>query len=287
MGRQAKVDQPMNVVNSDHLTPPIWPEPFVLIIGPALQHAQADTTEQALRRMGLRPRKLPDDDPDPIARFGTPSFRLSLGPLSVRAGPAGNRALDAADPAHPSTSLLAASLPRGWRTGDQCWMLVPETDEAERATEDWPTRMREFFKVALLLIDLFDASHIFWSPALLWSDAGQFRASVAEMLASGMPPVLHLVAFRHYDTQAGQRVGTRGLSLFAGQELEGSLPGGWTVADMVKRLARLALDIMLNGPIGGRQRVRGLEAGEWITLSPTGTDGGGGSPVLVEFGKAH
>lgn len=54
---------------------------------------------------------------------------------------------------------------------------------------------RELFKLMLLLIDLTQADQIFWSPAGLWSDAWAFRAAVAEMLASGMPPVLHLVAF--------------------------------------------------------------------------------------------
>ena len=100
--------------------------------------------------------------------------------------------------------------------------------------------MREFFKMMVLLIDLFDASHLFWSPARLWSDASQFRASIAEMLASGMPPVLHLVAFRRREGAGGASMGTRGLALFAGQELEAPVPDGWTVAEMVRRLSRLA-----------------------------------------------
>src|SRR3546814_15721579 len=86
----------------------------------------------------------------------------------------------------------------------------------------------------VLLIDLFDASHIFWSPARLWSDAPQFRASIAEMLASGMPPVLHLVAFRRKDLRSGASITTRGLALFAGPELEARIPNGWTVAEMVQ-----------------------------------------------------
>ncbi len=274
----------MNVASADAHILPVPPEPFALIVGPALQRAGADALEQAIRRIGLRPQRVEGDDRD--ERVGMPGFRLSFGALSVLAGPATNTALDAADPAHPSTSLLAASLPRDWRTGGQCWVFVPEEGAGQAQPEDRPTRMREFFKMMVLLIDLFDASHIFWSPAKLWSDAQQFRASVAEMLVSGMPPVLHLVAFRRHDTGQGDRVGTRGLALFAGQELEGELPGGWTVAEMVKRLARLALDIMLNGPIGGPERVRGLDPDEWVTLSPQAASGGR-SLVLVEFGRGH
>lgn len=275
----------MNVASADAQILPVPPEPFALIVGAALQRADTDALERAIRRMGLRPERLDNDSIDD--RIGVPRFRLNFGPLSAIAGPAGDNALDSADPVHPSTSLLAASLPREWRAGGQCWMFIPEEGAGETTPEDRPARMRDFFKMMVLSIDLFDASHIFWSPARLWSDAQQFRASVAEMLVSGMPPVLHLVAFRRHDSGQGDMVSTRGLALFAGQELEGRVPGGWTVAEMVKRLARLALDIMLNGPVGGPERVRGLDAGEWVTLSPQISGSGGRSLVLVEFGGGH
>src|SRR3546814_3097868 len=77
-------------------------------------------------------------------------------------------------------------------------ILTPGAEDA--ASVLTPAATREFFKLVVLLIDLFDASHIFWSPARLWSDAPQFRAAVAEMLASGMPPVLHLIAFRRRES---------------------------------------------------------------------------------------
>lgn len=78
---------------------------------------------------------------------------------------------------------------------------------------------------------------------------------------------------------------TRGLALFAGQELEARIPAGWTVAGMVRRLSRLALDMVLNGPVRHARTMRGLEAGEWIDLSP-GTDGGSQrSTVVVELGR--
>lgn len=270
----------MQMGQSDASILPVPPEPFALIVGRAMPDGTPTAAEAGLRRMGLRPESLAADTIGD-ARLDGPLFRLRFASMSLLAGRASDEALDLADPRHPSTSLLASSLPKGWRTDGHCWLFVPEGDD-RAGTE--PVRMREFFKTMVLLIDLFDASHVFWSPARLWSDAPQFRASIAEMLKSGMPPVLHLVAFRHRETGAGAVVRTRGLALFGGQELEGRMPPGWTVAEMIKRLARLALDVILNGPVAGRQRMRGLDTGEWVALAP-GDAGAAHSTVLVEFGS--
>ena len=272
----------MDAGNIDALILPVPPEPFALIVGTAMQGRPAEALETALRHMGLRPERVAHE----VAGIAAPQFRLCFGAVSVLAGPAAAAARDAADPDDPSTSLLAASLPRDWRQDGHCWMFVPEAGQASAAATAQPTQMREFFKMMVLLIDLFDASHLFWSPARLWSDASQFRASIAEMLASGMPPVLHLVAFRRRDGAGGaEEIGTRGLALFAGQELEAQIPEGWTVADMVRRLSRLALDMMLNGPLNGARTMRGLESGEWIDLSLSPGGSGQRSTVIVEFGR--
>lgn len=277
----------MDVGNSDALILPVPPEPFALIVGVARPDGSVDAVEASLRRMGLKPERIDHEGGDIAERIAMPCFRLAFGAVSVRAGPAAEAALDFADPEHPSTSLLAASLPQKWRESGACWIFVPERDpQAPEASTEQPTRMREFFKMMVLLIDLFDASHIFWSPARLWSDAPQFRASIAEMLASGMPPILHLVAFRRRDNGDGASIGTRGLALFAGQELEARIPGGWTVAEMVKRLSRLALDMMLNGPVRYPRTMRGLEAGEWIEMLPPPENAGRRSIVIVEFGRS-
>lgn len=279
----------MDVGNPDALILPVPPEPFALIVGAAMQGGSSEAVETALRRMGLRPERVDGDGADVATRIAAPRFRLTFGAVSVMAGPAAGAALDLADPDHPSTSLLAASLPRRWRESGVCWIFIPEEDPKRDGTPGpstvQPTRMREFFKMMVLLIDLFDASHIFWSPARLWSDAPQFRASIAEMLASGMPPVLHLVAFRRRENGADASMGTRGLVLFAGQELEARIPVGWTVAEMVRRLSRLALDMMLNGPVQHARTMRGLEAGEWIELLPPLRSTGQRSTVVVEFGR--
>src|SRR3546814_21064180 len=119
--------------------------------------------------------------------------------------------------------------------------------------------MRASFQMMVLLLDLFDASHVFWPPARLWSDAPQFRAAMAEMLVSGMPPVLHLVAFRRGEKGGAAVVRTRGLMLFAGQEIAAPIPAGWTIAALVTRVARLALDMSLNGPLLAAQATPGLQ----------------------------
>ncbi len=277
----------MDVGNSDALILPVPPEPFVLIVGAVKQDGSGETVEASLRRMGLKPERIDHAGGNIAERIGVPRFRLRFGAMSVVAGPAAEAALDFADPGRPSTSLLAASLPQKWRENGSCWLFVPEREPgAPESSTEQPTRMREFFKMMVLLIDLFEASHIFWSPARLWSDAPQFRASIAEMLASGMPPILHLVAFRRHDVGDGASIGTRGLALFAGQELEARIPDGWTVAEMVKRLSRLALDVMLNGPVQYPRTMRGIEAGEWIEILPPPENAGRRSTVIVEFGRS-
>src|SRR3546814_6680888 len=114
------------------------------------------------------------------ARIAAPCFRMAFGAVSILAGPADGVALDRADPDHPSTSLLAASLPRGWRESGDCWIFIPENPRAAAPPET--TRMREFFKMMVLLIDLFDASHIFWSPARLWSRSEEQTSELQSLM---------------------------------------------------------------------------------------------------------
>lgn len=253
---------------------PAAPAPFAMIVG----GLSGDNSEASFRRMGLRPELVPGEAAASAARI----YRLHLGTVTALIGPAAVGELDAADPRHPATSLLAARLPAGWQAEGQVWTLVPEGTDGGTIEA---MRLREFFKMAVLLIDLFDASHIFWSPARLWSDAPQFRGAVAEMLISGMPPVLHLVAFRRRNDAEGETVRTRGLALFGDQEIEGRIPPGWTVAEMVKRLARLALDVILHEPVIEERRLRGLRPGEWVSLVPEPARAGKGAVVRVEFGS--
>lgn len=260
---------------------PVVPEPFALIVGRMEDGGEVGFVN-ALRRMGLRPDPVEAKD----ARAEAPVFRLRFGSTSALIGRASVDTLDLADPLHPATSQLAPRLDETWRDAGRVWAVIPEAEGSLDTAGDLAVRLREFFKAMVLLIDLFDAGHIFWAPARLWTDAAQFREAVAEMLASGMPPVLHLIAFRRSDAPGGGAiVRTRGLALFGGQEIEGRIPVGWTVAEMVRRLARLALDILLNGPVAAPRRLRGLDPGEWVSLTPVADEADGSGTVRVEFGS--
>ena len=103
------------------------------------------------------------------------------------------------------------------------------------------------------------------------------------MRANGAPLVLHLVAFRHHDGQGGARVATRGLAALVGQELEAPIPDGWDTAAIATRLARLASDMMLGGPVLQPRQAPGLTSGEWVALRPQGGIGGAPGTVLVEL----
>lgn len=237
--------------------------PFALLVAPA----RPVDVETALRHMGLQPEALAGDPG---------AFRLRLGSLQVLMAHAGPDWTKLADPRARSTSVLGAALDPQWR--DACWVICPEGEN-----DAGGQALYRLARMMVLLIDLLGAVYLFWAPARLWSEAGAFRRAVAEMEASGMPPVLHLVAFRRRDVAGSAAVATRGLAAFAGQEVEAEIPQGWDMAAMVRRLARVALDIMLHGPIRQAQQAPGLEAGEWVamTLRP-GSEGAPGA-VRVAF----
>lgn len=246
--------------------------PFALLVAPRAPSSAA-ALEAAFRHMGLRPEIVATEGSD------APCFRLHLGGLEVLAGRAAASRLDLAGPDDRATSLIGVRLPPDWRTHG--WFFEPVEPPAGRARPI--ARFDDFYRMLVLLIDLFDAQQLFWSPARLWSDAAQFRGAIAEMQASGMPPVLHLIAFRRREDARRAQVATRGLAAFAGQELEAAVPPGWDMAAMVQRLARLALDVLLNGPLRRAQQAPGLNGGEWVAMTPQ--DGAEGRPatVLVEF----
>lgn len=270
----------MRTESSNRPIMPVVPEPFALIVGRMDDGGDAGFMG-ALRRMGLRPEPVATKD----RRAEASLIRVRFGSTSALIGRASAYALDLADPLHPATSQLASRLDETWRGAGRVWAVIPEAEGGPDTAGNLAIRLREYFKAMVLLIDLFDASHIFWAPARLWTDAPQFRDAIAEMLASGMPPVLHLIAFRRSDAPGGAIVRTRGLALFGGQEVEGRIPAGWTVAEMVRRLARLALDILLNGPVAAPRRLRGLDPGEWVSLTPVAGEADGSGTVRVEFGS--
>ena len=122
--------QQMDVDDRDALILPVPPEPFALILGPAMRGASSDAIETSLRHMGLLPERIGDAGAALDARIAAPCFRMAFGAVSILAGPAAGAALDLADPDRPSTSLLAASVPRGWRESGDCWIFMTENQSA-------------------------------------------------------------------------------------------------------------------------------------------------------------
>lgn len=270
----------MQVGRHDTLSLPPPSEPFALIAGSVIPHLSPTDIETAIRHMGLRPERIGDGSVV-VPLIDTPLFRLHFASFSILAGGASVKAIELADPIHCSTSQFGTSLPADWQVGGRCWIFVPEN--GDDAVDVQRARMREFFKTLILLIDLFNADHVFWSPARLWSDGLEFRASMAEMLVSGIPPAFHLVAFRRHEEQGLAWIQTRGLTLFGGQEIIAPIPPGWAVAETVRRIERLALDILLNGPISDGRRIPGLAAGEWMSLRLRKDMLSSRSVVQVEF----
>lgn len=246
--------------------------PFALMVGPAWRTISRQQAEETLNRMGLRPCPTVSTGGD----MGQPCFRIFFGGTSMLMGPASEAWLAGMDPQDPRTSYIATHVPDDWRRMGHIWHFRPE---GRRPLGNGS----EFYKMMLLLLDMCGATHLFWDPAALWSDAQMFRTALAELLTSGMPPVLHQVAFRRV---AAGRVQTRGLSYFAGHEIEAVLPDGMDVQAAVRRLARLAIDAMLNGPYDRATEVEGMEAGEHIRLLPQPVKGDEPALVLAQIIRA-
>lgn len=239
--------------------------PFALLVGRPWQTVSRSRAEEALMRMGLRPCLASSPDQE----LGQPCFRVFFGDTSILMGPASDTWLSRADPQDPKNSKIGVVVPDDWRRAGHVWHFRPEG----RAVLD---DGGDFYKMMLLLLDVFGATHLYWDAAALWSDAKMFRAAMREFLISAMPPVLHMVAFRK---DADHQLYTRGLHYFAGQELAATIPAEMDVQAVVRRLARLALDVMMNGPYRTAMEVAGLDPGEVIWLYPEAAVGN--QPAIV------
>lgn len=229
---------------------------FLLLAGCNPAALAAGKLEPDLRRIGLCP-----EAREPVASL-TNIFDGTM--LAIRFGDHDALAGRAA------AAVLQSVLPPQAYPDDGCALACVSVSETAK---DRILHSRELFKMAVLLIDLTGAEQLYWSPAGLWSDARQFRAAVAEMLVSGMPPVLHLIDFRPDDATAALR--SRGLAHFAGQELALRDGGGLDHKELVRRLARLAIDIMINGPVRAPREFPGMTASERIRVVPGAGDEAG------------
>ena len=125
--------------------------------------------------------------------------------------------------------------------------------------------LRRLCAVAALLIPVIGASHIYWQPARLWSPAAELARAVIAMEESGLPPVLHLVAFGQMRWR-NVRMQSFGLGWIVGQELRIDAPHGYDVAALLRVAARLAVDAMLHGGLSGPMAVAGLQPGESLHI---------------------
>lgn len=133
-----------------------------------------------------------------------------------------------------------------------------------------PRAVQAIAHVASLIAAVVDAAAIYWPPAKLWSDAAELPRAVATMEGGGMPPILHFVGF---SSPSPGEMRTEGLGWLAGHELAATMPADMTSAEGVRRLARIAIDLMLNGPMAGDMVIAGLERGERIHIQLPQTAG--------------
>lgn len=233
-------------------TPDGWH--FLLLAGGAGAFNDADALSAQLRRMGLRPDAIADMPAALAGTYHPPSWQVRLGSLQVQLAMARRDGWvmgDAAAATGVDPAKLAPAL-----------LVTPQAGAQDAARVG---QSRELFKLACLLADAVDAQQFYWSPARLWSPMPVFRRAVEEMLTSGMPPVLHLVAF---PTDEAGRMMTRGLAFYCGQELVVTAANGLPPPEQLRRLARLAIDMMANGPIRAARRFQGMVAGEMVAVAP-------------------
>jgi len=124
--------------------------------------------------------------------------------------------------------------------------------------------LRALGKVVLLLNAFLFPTHVCWLPAGLWSDASRFAQAVERSDEDGPLPLMHLVAFDPIENGAV----TVGLAAMTGQELSCRNDGGLGLTATVRRLARLALDMIEQGSIDRERIIDGLVKGERISLNP-------------------
>ncbi len=117
-----------------------------------------------------------------------------------------------------------------------------------------------------------------WCPAGLWSEAPEITREIERYLGGAALPVLHLVGFERIDEPGETCIATRGLGIFTGQELVADTRQ-LGVAETVRRLARLALDMIESGPLLHAATIEGLLPGETIVLCPKAR---AGSIALVD-----
>jgi len=112
-----------------------------------------------------------------------------------------------------------------------------------------------------------DPAWILWTPARIWTHSPALTNAIEKYFSGELLPIMRLVSFvpdRRLDAMV---VRTEGLMPFVGQELE-ACTDDREIAETVRRLARIALDLFEHGAIDRNASIEGLEPGERIELRP-------------------
>jgi hypothetical protein len=256
--------------------------PFFLIFGDvSSSFGTASAFEDVIRRIGLRPKAVKHGDAAPDQYH----FRIELGDLQAEISLHTSGGLTDSDAIIVKTSSHApvdhpdkdAGPPVAgtldFLNGAPFVRLSPAVHNggAGMRTIDM---LRMLCQIAYQCCIVLHPSHVFWSPAQIWSDASQFAEAVEDMFTTGLPPINQMVAFvaSHgadgaYETS--QSLVSKGLSLFCGQEILAAIPQGFDSASVSRRMKQLAADMMINGPILEQRSVPGMKAGERIHLLPS------------------
>lgn len=132
--------------------------------------------------------------------------------------------------------------------------------------------------MAATLCEVVQASAMFWPPAQLWSNPNDLAAAVIAMEEQGLPPLLHFVAFAYLladktDVAGEHGISTHGLAWMVGQEIEVMAPLTLANPEILRRCARLAVDVMVKGAYAGPMEVAGLSRGEVLSIAAVDQSG--------------
>lgn len=125
-----------------------------------------------------------------------------------------------------------------------------------------------FLNFAVRFATATGAEQLYWSPASTLSDVSKLSAGLAKAATGQALPVLNLLDLDFSDPMS---ISSRGLLPFAGREIRYSIASLGKV-ETVRRILRVAHDIMREGPYPEDCVVPGMETSEniEIKLSPDG-----------------
>lgn len=145
----------------------------------------------------------------------------------------------------------------------QCAIAVDFADDTKLGMQV-PPLIRNMLDFAAKIADAMQPVALLWKPQNILSGRDYFCEAVERYVDGGPFPSLLLVQFRGGEGT----ITTAGLELLVGQEIEFELDDK-SSSEGIHRLVRLVHDMMINGPIGTAMDVPGIDAGEYLRLTPS------------------